>query len=222
MSSSTAVLLGATACVHLALPLLLRLLARNKRAGGLCSWGRAQYLYDSFTFALALVAVCIGSRVLGTVESMWGPRPILGGVVGLLIGGLLPFLIAALRGRRLMFSSGLHETKLSLQWLIMSATGEEIIWRWVAVQACISLGFSNITSYFIASVGFIVVHIVSFGMRSVPYISIFTICVALVAMDGGLPAAIIMHVMHNLVISRTVSSHVVVRNEVVPPRTSEW
>lgn len=222
MSSSTAGLLAATAAVHLALPLFLRLLARYKRAGGLRSWRRPQYLYDSFTFAVALVAVCIGSRVLGTVESMWGPRPILGGALGLLIGGLLPFLMAALRGRRLMLSSGLHKSKLNLQWLIMSATGEEIIWRWAAVQACISLGFSNITSHFIASVGFIVVHIVSFGMRSVPYISIFTIFAAIVATAGGLPAAIVMHVVHNLVISRTVSSHVAVRNRIVPPRTSEW
>lgn len=116
------------------------------------------------------------------------------------IGGSLPLVIWKIYNFKIIYKKG-KINKDTFLFLPLVAVSEELVWRYSVPFLIMNFYESLTLSIFISSIGFLILHLPLGGMRSIPYMIIFTIGVTISYIIFGILAAIAFHIFHNLIIN---------------------
>jgi|SRR5699024_2596907 len=156
------------------------------------------YFYDCVTIIIALIMTFILKDVIQTVNWLTN---IYGFLVAISIGAIFPLFFWKLKNRKVVFSFKNNFSIATSIFLPLSALSEEIIWRSIVPSFIIYMYNSNILlASFLGTFGFIILHWGYKGMKSTPYILIFTLVLLMIFFNFGFLASTMFHVVHNLML----------------------
>ncbi|WP_017541743.1 CPBP family glutamic-type intramembrane protease [Nocardiopsis halophila] len=86
---------------------------------------------------------------------------------------------------------------------VLCAAAEEALWRLAALGGLVQAGVPAAPAAALSLVGFALLHVPRNGWRVLPYQLVFGAVLTVLALAGGLLAAVLCHGVHNLVMGAT-------------------
>lgn len=201
------------ALLHLIVPLALRSMATRGRPRRLAPIVRRRTTdaYVVITIGLGVLALVLNGQSVSVPGLPW-----LG--VAVLLGAGLPLLMAFLSGRPRRFA------RLPRRFLdtVACATAEEVLWRLSAIGALVGSGLPVPLAAALSLAGFVLLHVPRSGWRVVYYLTVLGVVLTVLALWGGVLAAVVCHSVHNLVMAATTRRHPVAVAPVALPPTTSW
>ncbi|MFF2414668.1 MULTISPECIES: CPBP family intramembrane glutamic endopeptidase [Bacillus] len=158
-----------------------------------------QRSYDGFTIIGA--SICCGAFSQELLAEISHKQNVYGILFFFLLGILLPSVIWKLKNKVVAFRGRYVVNVDSIFFLPLTALSEELIWRFFLPLLLITnFVESAAVSFCISSIGFILLHIPIGGVKSIAYMSLFTLITVISYLTFGILAAIAFHISHNLFI----------------------
>ncbi|RZQ62518.1 type II CAAX prenyl endopeptidase Rce1 family protein [Amycolatopsis suaedae] len=184
---------------HLALPWVLARLARRsgerRAVAVLRQHGTAVYGYATTVLGTLALIVLSGQ----TAVPWWQNWPVSVAAAG--IGVVLPLLSARLAGKPLRPFARPLPPAGELVPMVTGVAAEEVLWRLAAVTVAVHFGLPLAVAVVLAVAAFAVLHVPASGPRAVPYQTVFGLLLTGIALTGGLLAALVCHLAHNLTLA---------------------
>ncbi|KAF6601119.1 CPBP family intramembrane metalloprotease [Bacillus velezensis] len=116
------------------------------------------------------------------------------------LGFFFPYVIWKRKNKSVVFVKRKVNKLDTLMFLPLCAVSEELIWR-IYIPFLFELHFfdSVLLCTFISSIGFLLLHIPLGGVKSAPYMTVFTV-IAVIAAHFDFLSAAVFHIVHNLTI----------------------
>lgn len=156
-----------------------------------------QRSYDISTIIGALICCSINFQEL--LSEILKYKSIFSFLFSGLLGTLLPLVIWKIKNRRVIYNGKQSINIDAMFFLPFTAVAEEVIWRFFLPSLLLSF-WDSIFAIFLSSIGFVLFHIPFGGMKSIFYMSLFTILAASLYLFFGILSSIIFHIFHNLTI----------------------
>ncbi|WP_186319781.1 CPBP family intramembrane glutamic endopeptidase [Bacillus sp. WP8] len=158
-----------------------------------------QRSYDGFTIIGA--SICCGAFSQELLAEISHKQNVYGILFFFLLGILLPSVIWKLKNKVVAFRGRYVVNVDSIFFLPLTALSEELIWRFfLPLLLLTNFVESAAVSFCISSIGFILLHIPIGGVKSIAYMSLFTLITVISYLTFGILAAIAFHISHNLFI----------------------
>ncbi|WP_052196521.1 MULTISPECIES: CPBP family intramembrane glutamic endopeptidase [Bacillus] len=158
-----------------------------------------QRSYDGFTIIGA--SICCGAFSQELLAEISHKQNVYGILFFFLLGILLPSVIWKLKKKVVAFRGRYVVNVDSIFFLPLTALSEELIWRFfLPLLLLTNFVESAAVSFCISSIGFILLHIPIGGVKSIAYMSLFTLITVISYLTFGILAAIAFHISHNLFI----------------------
>lgn len=158
-----------------------------------------QRSYDGFTIIGA--SICCGAFSHELLAEISHKQNVYGILFFFLLGILLPSVIWKLKKKVVAFRGRYVVNVDSIFFLPLTALSEELIWRFfLPLLLLTNFVESAAVSFCISSIGFILLHIPIGGVKSIAYMSLFTLITVISYLTFGILAAIAFHISHNLFI----------------------
>lgn len=142
----------------------------------------------------ALIAVWGGASSAAQAATL-----LLAGVAGVALPATAVFVSGRPRRRRRgVAGRGSNGGRLRMAWC---AVAEEMLWRGAAPLSLSMAGLPLVLAVAVVLVAFVAVHVPSARWRSIPYVAVAGTTFTGVAALGGLPAACVAHVTHNVAVA---------------------
>ncbi|MGE6525822.1 CPBP family intramembrane glutamic endopeptidase [Bacillus safensis] len=190
--------------IHFLGPLSSKMVIKIKRDKPISERKLVTYItpqrsYDGFTIIGA--SICCGAFSHELLAEISHKQNVYGILFFFLLGILLPSVIWKLKKKVVAFRGRYVVNVDSIFFLPLTALSEELIWRFFLPLLLITnLVESAAVSFCISSIGFILLHIPIGGVKSIAYMSLFTLITVISYLTFGILAAIAFHISHNLFI----------------------
>ncbi|MCY9112230.1 CPBP family glutamic-type intramembrane protease [Bacillus atrophaeus] len=157
-----------------------------------------QRSYDIFTIVGGIM--CCSFFLLGDNFFLIHSNNAYGVLFFSVIGFFFPYVIWKGKNKSVVFSKRKVNKLDALIFLPLCAVSEESIWR-ICIPFLFKLYFfeSILLCTFISSIGFLLLHIPLGGVKSIPYMTVFTV-IAVIAVQFDFLSAAAFHIVHNLTI----------------------
>lgn len=158
-----------------------------------------QRSYDGFTIIGA--SICCGAFSQELLVEISNNKNVYGVLFFFLLGVLLPSFLWKLKNKVVAFRGRYVVNVDSIIFLPLTALSEELIWRFFLPLLLLTNSVESVAvSICISSIGFILLHIPIGGVKSIAYMSLFTLITVISYLTFGILAAIAFHISHNLFI----------------------
>ncbi|WP_258728802.1 CPBP family glutamic-type intramembrane protease [Bacillus atrophaeus] len=157
-----------------------------------------QRSYDIFTIVGGIM--CCSIFLLGDNFFLIHSNNAYGVLFFSAIGFFFPYVIWKGKNKSVVFNKRKVNKLDTLLFLPLCAVSEESIWR-ICIPFLFKLYFfeSILLCTFISSIGFLLLHIPLGGVKSIPYMTVFTV-IAVIAVQFDFLSAAAFHIVHNLTI----------------------